>query len=85
MRKNIAKKLKTVFILSSVLFLSCMKVLNAVGGDDPCWKAYLERKKLKDTYDKFERVQLEMQIRTYDELCMQQRSKQTIIYQKPRR
>lgn len=65
------KIIKIASILASIQILSCMKVLNAVGGDNPCWQAYIERKKLKTTTDTFERSQIEMQIRTYDELCRQ--------------
>ena len=60
----------TIFgICISLLNLSCMKVLNKISEDDPCIKAYLERKKLKHTSDHFEREQIQLQAETYDKLC----------------
>jgi len=53
---------------------SCMKIINKMAEDDPCWKAYNEKQKLTHTSDGFERQQIQQQIEIFDKICQDRSS-----------
>jgi hypothetical protein len=60
-------------LLALVVFLcsmsGCTGVMNVLAKDDPCWKAGMERKKLKRETDDFERRMIQLRIDAYEQNC----------------
>jgi hypothetical protein len=83
MKKSVA--FLTITSLSTMVCanLSCMKLLNKISEDDACTKAFVQRCKLSDTHDPFEKSQLLQEIEVLDRLC-QERNAQSLPNQKVR-
>ena len=69
MKKNAMLLTVTGLLIILGADLSCMKLLNKIAGDDPCTQAFIQRRKLANTHDAFEKSQLVQEIEVFDRLC----------------
>jgi len=61
--------LPVLFILTNI---NCMKVLNKMGEDNPCWNAYILKKQAAKEPDQFQKQLLLQKAQVNDQLCQEQ-------------
>jgi hypothetical protein len=66
-----------VFIFTDI---NCMKVLNKMGEDNPCWCAYTLKKQAAKEPDQFQKQLLLQKAEVNDQLCQEQNKS---VYQSP--